>query len=272
MPLLSILILNYYKAPAVVAGIQSLLQQECSFEYEILVHDNSVNAQNAEYLRDFLTPLVKGNKGVNPSLLLTIGNQNVGYTKAYNAMGKNAKGKYLAIVNPDIEWKDPKSLQKIIDFLEENPAVGITGPRQKNPDGSIAMTVRKFPHFFLQVARRTWLRNIPFLKNAVAEDEYEHFDTTKTQEVDWIQSSCIFLKKSLWENLGGFDETFFLFLSDTALCKKCWEKKKRVVFFAETEVMADGKRCSEGGFLDFFRKKSIRIHVRDSLKYAWKYR
>ena len=61
-------------------------------------------------------------------------------------------------------------------------------------------------------------------------------------------------------------------MSDPDLCFKCWEADKKVVYYPEVQVLADGRRLSgEGGFVDFFRKWTLRQHVRDSLKYQIKY-
>ncbi len=264
MPLVSILIVDFLKAPSVVAGVHSILRQKCSFEYEIFIHDNSQNTENFEYLQTHLQNI--------PNVFITRGEKNNGYTKAYNIISRLSKGQYLAIVNPDIVWTDEKAFEKIILFIKSHPEVGIVGPRQKNPNGEIAITVRRFPNFLVQICRRTLLRNFPILHKKVCEDECQNFNYAKTQPVDWIQSSCVFLTKDLWENLGGFDETFFLFMADTALCRESWGKKKSVVFFAETEVQADGKRCSDGGIFEFFTKKTIRHHVWDALQYFWKYK
>ena len=69
-----------------------------------------------------------------------------------------ATGKYLLIVNPDIVWRERDTLQKLIDYMEAHEEIGILAPKQINDrDGKIAMTVRAFPKFFIQVARRTKL-------------------------------------------------------------------------------------------------------------------
>lgn len=261
-PLISIVILDFLKAQRVVKNVKSILKQEGNFETEIIVVDNSNNPTNASVLK----PLEKYSE-----VRLIINSENQGYTKGNNTGAKYAQGKYIAIVNPDIEWVNKNTLQELLSYLEKHPEVGVVGPKQINPDHSIAMSVRAFPNLFVQVARRTFLRRLPILKQWVAYDEMQHLDYGKTQEVDWLQSSFVLLSKKLWDELGGFDERYFLFLADTELCWQAWKKGKKTVYYPKAVVAADGIRCSDGGFLSFFRGWVIRQHVKDSWRYTLKH-
>jgi len=105
----------------------------------------------------------------------------------------------------------------------------------------------------------------------VAYDEMRHLDYSKTQDVDWLQSSCFMVRRDFWEAVDGFNEIYFIFLPDTEMCARAWEMGYRVVYFPETQVYADGKRLSDGGFLQFFQNRFLRIHVLDEIKYRVKY-
>jgi N-acetylglucosaminyl-diphospho-decaprenol L-rhamnosyltransferase len=163
-------------------------------------------------------------------------------------------------------------LQKLVEYMNANPKVGVMGPKQvDDPNNEIAMTVRAFPKLRNQIARRTWLRKLPGFKEAVAHDEMRHLDYSKTQEVDWLQSSFWIVRKKLWDELEGLDERYFLFMSDPDFCWKTWQKGLQVIYYPEVIVNADGKRCSAGGFLDFFRSWTMRQHLKDAIKYRMQY-
>ena len=154
--------------------------------------------------------------------------------------------------------------------MERHEEVGILAPRQINEgNGEVAMTVRAFPKFFLQIARRTFLRKIPVIRGWVAHDEMRHLDYGLVQEVDWVQSSFWVIRKSLWDSFGGLNPNYFIFMSDPDLCFKVWKKGYKVVYYPKATVYADGIRASEGGFGAFFQKWTLRQHVKDSLKYCW---
>jgi N-acetylglucosaminyl-diphospho-decaprenol L-rhamnosyltransferase len=261
-PKLSIIIVDYMKAKNVVQSVQSITEQETNFDIEILVIDNSVNKKNAEELEK-----VK----YFPNIKLIINSENIGYTRANNRGVQISSGEYIAILNPDILFGEKNILQILLDAFEHYEEIGILGPRQRNPDKSVAMTVRAFPSFPLQIARRTFLRHLPFVRKKVHYDEMKHLDYTKTQEVDWLQSSFFLVKRDFWELLGGLNEEYFLFMADTEMCWNSWKNGKKVVFFAEVEVFSDGVRCSHGGVLDFFTNRVIRQHFFDALSYMKKH-
>ena len=257
----SIIILDFMKAKRVSENVESILKQVVNFPLEVIVVDNSVNSENA----DLLLKLKK-----HPQVEVLINTENVGYVKGNNEGAKKAQGEYLLIVNPDIIWRESDTLQKMIDYIEKHDEVGILGPKQINDtDQSVAMTVRAFPKLFLQIARRTWIRQLPLIKKWVAFDEMQHLNYEETQAVDWLQSSFWLIRKELWDSFGGLNPDYFLFMSDPDLCFKVWEKGYKVIYYPKTVVYADGIRLSQGGMKAFFQKWTLRQHLKDALKYSW---
>jgi GT2 family glycosyltransferase len=255
-------ILNYKKAARVVESVGFLISQnQENLQNKIIVIDNSCDKREEEILRSGLANIGK-------NVELVINQKNIGYTKGYNMVGKSLQGKYIMILNPDILLKENDSLKKMISYMEKYPDIALLGPKQINDDGSLAMSVRAFPKFYIQVARRTFLRHLPFFKEKVEYDEMKHLDYNKTQDVDWLQSSCVMIKRDFWDKVGGFDERYLLFMADTEMCLQAWQKGLRSVYYPETCVFADGKRLSAGGVLDFFKSWILRQHVKDSMKYT----
>ncbi|MBN2307038.1 glycosyltransferase [Candidatus Peregrinibacteria bacterium] len=259
----SIVILDFLKSKRVTENVESILQQEVDFPVEIIIIDNSVDEENAKKLIKLAE---------YPNVRVHLNKENVGYIAGNNQGAKMATGDYLLIVNPDIVWREKNTLKKMIDYMEMHEEIGILAPKQINEgDGQVAMTVRAFPRFFLQVARRTSLRKLPLIKKWVAYDEMQHLDYDITQEVDWVQSSFWVIRKPLWDSLDGLNPNYFIFMSDPDLCHQVWEKGYKVVYYPRAVVYADGIRASEGGFGDFFKKWTLRQHVKDSMKYCWKH-
>jgi len=256
------IVLDYFKADQVVKNIEGLNQQKTDFDFNIIVIDNSCSQDNANKLLSL-------NRFTNVSMV--INTQNLGYIKAHNEVSHLIKGDYVFIINPDIEWRDNDVLQKMVAYMDTHQDIGILGPKQIEITGKVAMSVRAFPKFFLQVARRTFLRKLPFLKKWVSYDEMKHIDYDKTQDVDWLQSSCVLVRSDLWFKIGGFSKDYFLFMGDVELSWQTWKNGLRVVYYPELTVYADGERCSQGGFKKFFTSWVLRQHVKDSLRYRWKF-
>ncbi|MFH1546493.1 MAG: glycosyltransferase [Patescibacteria group bacterium] len=268
----SIVILDFEKSTRVVKNVESIFRQKTNLDFEIVIAVNRATAQKKRELE----PLRKINPrdiSENPRVKLIFNKENLGYPRGVNEAVKNSSGEILFIVNPDIMWRDENALAKLVNFLERNPKIGVLAPQQRNDsDGKTAQTIRAFPKLALQIARRTWLRRLPGIRKRVEFDEMRHLDFSKIQKVDWLQSSFWVVRRDLWEKLNGLDERFFLFMSDPDFCWRVWDSGKEVIYFPEVVVAADGIRCSAGGFLTFFKKWTLRQHLRDAWKYFRKYR
>ena len=258
--LVSIVILDFLKADRVLENVNSLLTQKTNFNFDIYVIDNSVSQNNAK-------KLLKLNQQNRVKVI--INKENLGYSKAYNQVVSGLKSKYIFIVNPDILWPKNNIVQKMINFMEKNKKVGIMGPRQLNDQGQEELNARRFPKFYVQICRRTFLKNIPFFKRKIEYDALKGIDFSQMQEVDWLQSSCIVIRKELWDLIGGFNEEYFLFMADTELSYQSWKNNYKVILNSEIYVQSDGIRLSSGGVGKFFVKKTIRSHLKDALKYYW---
>jgi GT2 family glycosyltransferase len=254
---IAVLILNYGKSHRVLESVTSLLQQEGEVSFDIFVADNTATESERKVLQNL------------PQGVQFLPYQyNTGYPLGYNSLALRAPHyKYFLILNPDIIIDNPLVLALGKEYLEKNPEVAIMGPEQINDDGSFPLSVRAFPSLFTQIARRTFLRYFPGISEKVAKDECVHINRQEEQEVDWLQSSCVFVRSDFWKEVSGFSEDYFLFMADTELCFMAWKLGKKVVYYPKIQVRADGKRCSDGGFFMFFKSKVLRQHFFDALRY-----
>jgi GT2 family glycosyltransferase len=257
-----LIILDFLKADRVLRNVKLLQKQKLDLDLHIIVADNSCNSANAK-------KLLKLQK--YPRVKVIIFDQNLGYIKAHNQALKGSKFDYYLIVNPDIIIRDQTLIRNMVNYMQQNPDIGILGPKQINDDGSIAMTVRGWPNLFLQVCRRSLLRKLPLIKTWVLRDEMAHLDYDKIQDVPWLQSSFNVVRGDFFRKVGGLCESYFLFMSDPELCWQAWKSKLRVVYYPKVQVYADGVRLSAGGFISFFQKWVMRQHLLDSLRFLSKH-
>ena len=256
--IISVIIVDFFKAERVVHNVERILTQQGDFDIEVIVVDNSMNSDNANILATYQDA---------DNVTLIVNQQNIGYTKGCNQGANLCNGDYLLFVNPDIEWKSATTLLDIIAIYTRDRTIGIVGTRQVNDDGSIPDTVRRFPTLAAQVIRRTSLRHWPLLKGIAEYYEHSGFDYYKPANVDWLQSSFMVISREAWDKIGGFDCRYFIFMADPDICYKCWELGYKVHYESDIVVGADGIRCSSGGFRDVFTNKVLRIHIRDAVIY-----
>lgn len=261
-PRIAVVIVDFRKGARVVANVRSLLLQYPPERLDIVVIDNSVDPANAALLEP-LRALQAARLVINPT--------NIGYTAACNQGAAMANGAFVLLLNPDIVWSQADALRRLVSFMRARPQVAIAGPRQVNEDGTVPRTARRFPNVIAQFARRSRFSRLPPLAARVGEYEALDMDYAATQPVDWLQSSCLLIRRSLWNRIGGLDQRYFLFMADCALCRDAWASGGAVFHVADAVVTADGVRASAGGVRAIFRNPAIRHHLRDALLYHWQY-
>jgi len=262
LPVLSVIIVDFFKAPRVIENVKAALLQKGNFEIEVIVIDNSCDLRNRNILQEL--------DGL-PSVTIVFNYANKGYVDACNQAFYLCRGDYVFLVNPDITWKSSSVLSRVVATFSSNHDIGIVGVRQENDDGTTPETVRSFPDIVTQIARRTFIRNLPWFKSQVKEYELANFDYSVSADVDWIQSSFMAVKRDVWNGVNGLDSRFFLFMADPDICYQTWLKGYRVFYQADVLVGADGKRCSAGGFKEVFFSQALRFHIRDAFIYQLKY-
>ena len=138
-------------------------------------------------------------------------NQNTGFGGGNNVALKEVKGEYVILMNPDLTVF-PDEVEKWIAWMDEHPDVGISGPRTLNPDRTDQNSCYAFHHWSTPVYRRTALGKMPWAKKELNRFLLTDMDRTKEQDVDWVQGSAMCIRRSLLERIGGFDESFFMYL------------------------------------------------------------
>lgn len=196
---------------------------------------------------------------------------NLGFGRGNNLAMKEAKGDYILLANPDLTVF-PGELEKWIEWMDQHPDVGISGPRTLNPDGTDQESCYRFYTIMMPLYRRTVLGKLPWAKREVDRFAMKGMDRTKEQDVDWVQGSAMCIRRSLLEKIGGFDERYFMYLEDSDLCRQAWENGMRVTYTPVAKVVHYHQRQSRlKKPWDIFTNKTIRYHVRSAYKYFQKY-
>ncbi len=278
---LSIVILNYRQKGLVKQCIKGIVASRPNIEYELIIVDNNSNDGCVDMVNSMFQPEIQ-NKSQQPQLPLgdslkippikTIQSELNGGFAAGNNLGiKEAEGKYIMIINPDIAVV-PNALERMVEFMEKNNSIGIIGPKLINPDGSIQYSCRRFPNFFTPIYRRIFLGRLFFAKNNLVNYLMIDFDHESNISVDWLFGACLLIRKSALEEIGFFDERFFMYFEDLDLCRRFWKNGFKVFYFAEVEMVHYHQRLSaeKSGILAIFSKGG-RIHLASGIKYFIKY-
>lgn len=146
---------------------------------------------------------------------------------------------YLLCSNPDVRL-EPGSLKSMIEALDARPEVGIVGPRIENPDGTLYPSVRTFPNLTDAVGHAVlgmvWPRNAFTRRYRMLA-----WDHATAADVDWVSGSCFLVRRIAWDEVGGFDEAYFMYAEDVDLCWRLHRAGWKVAYEpAATVVHAQG--------------------------------
>ncbi len=122
-------------------------------------------------------------------------------------------------------------------FLEAHPEVGAVGPKLLNRDGTLQFSCRRFPRPLAAVFRNTPLGKL-FPKNRYTR-EYLMTDCDHTREspADWISGAAMCLRREAWEQVGGFDEGFFMYAEDMDWCWRARRLGWEIYYLPEAEIV-----------------------------------
>lgn len=169
--------------------------------------------------------------------------QNTGFTGGNNLGMTASRGRYLLLLNPDTVVLGD-ALPCMIRYMDAHPGVGALGPQLLNKDGSVQSSRRRFPTFWTAVFESTWLQSAAPHR---VLDRYYMLDTTddETIEVDWVQGAALMVRRGVLEQVGGFDESFFMYSEEMDWQRRIKEAGWQIVYLPTAQITHYGGKSSE---------------------------
>jgi N-acetylglucosaminyl-diphospho-decaprenol L-rhamnosyltransferase len=215
-------VVNYKARDLLVACVRSLRAEGID---DVIVADNESHDGSEEALA-----------ASDPAARWLPTGANLGFGGGANRGGAAATGDALLVCNPDVELL-PGALKALVDVLETDPGVGIVGPLIENPDGSVYPSPRIFPGLLDAVGHAF----LGFVKpDNVFTRRYRMLDVDRSvadPDVDWVSGSCFLIRREAWEQLDGFDESYFMYAEDVDLCWRAHRLGWRVAFEPAARVV-----------------------------------
>ncbi|MFA4873134.1 MAG: glycosyltransferase family 2 protein [Patescibacteria group bacterium] len=256
---LSIIILNYKKINLVRQQLRSLDELHLPFSYETIVVDNASGDRIETLSKEF------------PNVLALPLTWNCGMGAGNNTGLKRAQGEYVLILNPDVILL-PRAIETLCEYLSKSPRVGMAGPKLLNPDQTLQYSCFRFPRWYTPFFRRTKLSHFSAGKSELDRFLMREWDHNDIRSVEWLQGSAFLVRRNALEEVGLFDERFFLFFEDTDWCRRFWQKHWEVAYVPDAVMVHYPQRLSSfDGIWTFFNRLTW-IHISSWVKYFWKWR
>jgi GT2 family glycosyltransferase len=188
--------------------------------------------------------------------------RNLGYGAAHNIAIEKAIGvsKYHLVLNPDVQF-EPEIINRLSKFMEQHNDVGLVMPKVLYPNGNMQYLCKMLPsptHLFLR-------RFIPgpvkkLFKNTLEKYELKNKDYNAIMETPNLSGCFMFIRTSIFKEVGMFDERYFLYLEDTDLCRRINERY-RTIYYPIVSIIHGYSKASYKSF------RLMKLHLKSSVKY-----
>lgn len=213
--LLSILIVTYNNEETIKKCLTSI-KKSTKCRYEVIIVDNNSFDKTSNIIRQITFPVK-----------FLPQKANLGFSKGYNLAAKNSSGNHLFFLNPDTEILDG-AINKLFQYAKDHPEVGIVAPQLWENDKTIQPTVRKLPTV-VGAFKEYYLQQ---------KNMYEPYFMTRDQptEVESVVGAAMLMSKSFFEDVGGWNEKFFLYYEDLDLCRRVLRKGKKIIYLPTAKI------------------------------------
>ncbi len=195
----------------------------------------------------------------DPRIEYTFNGANVGFGAGHNIAIKKVFGQstYHLVLNPDIYFEEG-TLEGIIDFMENHPAIGLLMPKVCNSDKSIRKIRRLLPSpinvFGKLMPATSWFKQLE------AEYRTEFISYEQTNTAPFLSGCFMFFRTSELARVGIFDERYFMYFEDVDLSRRFFIQSKSI-YYPEVSVVHLAHRESSRNLKLFY------IHLKSACQY-----
>lgn len=164
--------------------------------------------------------------------------ENKGFAGANNIGIKQARGKYVMLLNPDTQLDERSQLERLIGYLREHEEVGMIGPRLVLTDGKLDPAChRGEPTLWASFCYFAKLEHLWPHWRLVNGYHRHDLDMASVHSVDAISGAAMMLPAAVIEKVGLLDEQFFLYAEDLDWSRRCREAGYQVIYDPEVVII-----------------------------------
>ena len=248
MKRVAIIVLNWNQPELTYECVNSLLGIDYN-DFIVIVVDNGSNIDKYRKLRKLIeeNEIVKIVRSENN--LLYAGGNNFGYQFA-----RQFDPDYVLFLNNDT-IADRQFLRKLVDFMDKHNKVGVVGPKiyySEKPDtiwhagGYVNFLTGKIAHY------------------GIREKDDSRWNVAR--EVDYVSGCALFIRRKVFDRIGGFDESYGIYTEDVDLCLRVKKMGYKIVYVSDS-IIWHKVSISSGGNVSFFKiwnkfRSNIKLFLR----------
>ncbi len=221
-PTFSFVIVTYESQDTIESCLESLSRHNTK-SFEIKIIDNSTTWLTIDAIRQFQLR--------HPDLSVEVvkPQTNLGFAAACNIGARASQGEFLFFLNPDTELLNDAA-SALASCLQEHSEAVAAGPMILNTDGTVTRTCRYLPTLW------RILLDMSGLDRCVGKYKMTRFTHRDARSVEQIIGAALFIRRRSFDEIGGFDERFFIYFEEVDLCKRLIESGKTIWFWPAAQV------------------------------------
>lgn len=207
---------NYKTADLALRALEHVLEDIVPLGGRSIIIDNDSQDGSYEKIRDAVRE-----RGWDEHVDVIAAPTNAGFGAGNNLAFRRALSwddppDYFYLLNPDA-YPDKGTVEHMVGFMDSHPKAGLAGTRVRHPGGDLRLSAFRFPSVLSEL--ELGLR-VGVVTKLLESYRVPQPPPPNTCEVDWVSGASVMVRRSMLEEIGLFDENFFLYFEETDLCMR----------------------------------------------------
>ena len=226
---LSVIIVNWNTKDLLKGCLYSIKKNTDNNRVKVIVVDNASSDGSRKMVQTLFNDVVLINSGGN-----------IGFAKANNLAIPNVNTPFILFLNPDTQV-EADTIDAMIKFIKENPSIGALGCKMKSPLGVFptdkdahGLGLQWFPSPMKELLTILLIseKTVSMLRRY-----FPYHDPNISGYVSKLYGGCLMVRKEVLDQIGYFDERFFMYCEDVDLCKRIIEGGWKLFYMSEVEII-----------------------------------
>jgi N-acetylglucosaminyl-diphospho-decaprenol L-rhamnosyltransferase len=234
--LLTTILVSYNTREMTMSCLKSLQADTDGIASEVIVVDNASGDGSASAIRAGF-----------PDVTLIENSDNVGFSRAVNQGLRLAAGKFVMLLNPDCVVT-PGMTDALTGYLVAHSDVGIVAPLITHPEGRLTvLSAGYLPNLQHLAVHYFGLSRVSlFGKHLHGLNLLSGLATQGPRDVEWVSGACLVASRTLFSDLGGLSDRWFMYAEDMDFCARAMDRGYRVVHLPSAHVTHEVGASSGG--------------------------
>jgi GT2 family glycosyltransferase len=259
-PEISVVVVSFNTRDLLRDCLTSLYHEMADIPSEVFVVDNVSRDGSADMVeREF------------PCVRLIRSTVNLGFGAGNNKAFPLATGRYVVLLNSDAFLR-PGALRRSIDYMDADPKIGLGGARLIGSDESWQPSARMFPSPLNDFLSLSGLAAMFPRSRFFGRQDHTWADQDQPMDTDWVPGAYAIIRRTTLEEVGYFDERFFLYYEEVDLCKRLKSAGYKIRYWPDVVVVHLGGESAKtvkslrisrsGAQLELWRMRSAFLYYR----------